>query len=167
MYPPIVSLWAVILQCCSMIFFSVSSSLPLLFRPCAMDITRAFLPNAKEAGYSPFPQPLAERDHQLSMSPIAAFQRFTRCCRAAMNRTIVGFCDPSLYQCKDEANLYFTGAAQGNEISRAKLLSMQMQEFNPYDLPWRSKPEYLAYLEREKRLPKRPEGIADEADGKQ
>lgn len=119
-----------------------------------MDITRAFLPNAKEAGYDPFPRPVEERDVPLSLSPINAFQRFTRCCRAAMNRTIVGFCDPSLYQCKDEAILYFT-AAQGNQESRDKLRAMQLQEFDPTDLPWKSKPQYVEYLIAEKRLPKR------------
>lgn len=117
-----------------------------------MDLARAFLPNAKEAQYDPFPLSVKDKEAPFTMSPISAFSRFTRCCRAAMNRTIVGFCDPSLYQCKDEANLYFTALA-GDQGSKAKLESMHRQEFDPTELPWKSKPAYLRSLEADKRLP--------------
>jgi hypothetical protein len=116
-----------------------------------MDLARAFLPNAKEAGLHPFPFSVSEREAATTLSPISAFQRFSRCCRAAMNRTIVGFCDPSLYQCKDEAGLYFS-ALSGDKSAAESLGSLQRQEFDPTGLPWKSKPAYLAHLEAEKRL---------------
>ncbi|CUG85452.1 Hypothetical protein, putative [Bodo saltans] len=116
-----------------------------------MDLARAFLPNAKEAGFDPFPMAVKDRDTATTLSPISAFQRFSRCCRAAMNRTIVGFCDPSLYQCKDEAALYFS-ALSGDKSAALSLGALQRQEFDPSALPWKSKPAYLAHLESQKRL---------------
>mmetsp|Transcript_17385 Transcript_17385/g.19811 ORF Transcript_17385/g.19811 Transcript_17385/m.19811 type:complete len:129 (-) Transcript_17385:62-448(-) len=125
-----------------------------------MDLIKSFLPNPKTVGYSPFPDAKVDREALTQVSAYHAFSRFSTCCRAAFNRTIVAFCDPSLYQCKEELTEYVKGW-YGDGPSRLRVMSSMRQEVDPFDLPWKPKPQYVAFLQEEGRL-KSPPSASDD-----
>lgn len=68
-----------------------------------------------------------------------------------MNRTIIGFCDPTLFQCQDELNEYLS-AWSGNKQSLAKVEAAVREQVDPTQLPWVSKPKYVEQLRKDGRL---------------
>lgn len=117
-----------------------------------MDLLRAFLPNVTTVSTFPIPSPAEDRKEPTALGVYNGFSRFSKCCKQAMNRTIISFMDPSLTQCKDEANQYVDAWWSNDPQKQRKVISQVRQEYDPTGLPWSSKPQYIEFLRKQRRL---------------